>query len=104
MSTVTAAAGVEDEDEEMNLDELAATEEDRREGEGDNSSSGQASPSFSALQERLVQLSANRDEVKIAAQQDVVNRLQVRARPCSDYISILLLLQQLIVILIYSWK
>lgn len=87
----------------MNLDELAATEEDRREGEGDNSSSGQASPSFSALQERLVQLSVNRDEVKIAAQQDVVNRLQVRARPCSDNTSILLL-QQLIVFLIYSWR
>jgi hypothetical protein len=37
-----------------------------------------ASPSFSALQDKLVQLSANRDEVKIAAQQEVVNKLQVR--------------------------
>lgn len=34
-------------------------------------------PSFNALQERLHELSANRDEVKIAAQQEVVNRLQV---------------------------
>jgi hypothetical protein len=37
-----------------------------------------ASPSFGALQDKLVQLSANRDEVKIAAQQEVVNKLQVR--------------------------
>jgi hypothetical protein len=35
------------------------------------------SPSFSALQDKLVQLSANRDEAKIAAQQEVVNKLQV---------------------------
>lgn len=37
-------------------------------------------PSFNALQERLHELSANRDEVKIAAQQEVVNRLQVLYR------------------------
>jgi hypothetical protein len=36
-----------------------------------------ATPSFGALQDKLVQLSANRDEAKIAAQQGVVNKLQV---------------------------
>jgi hypothetical protein len=39
---------------------------------------GTGTPSFGALQDKLVQLSANRDEAKIAVQQDVVNKLQVQ--------------------------
>ncbi len=47
-----------------------------------------AAPSFGALQDKLVQLSANRNAVKIAAQQAVVNKLQVCNAPsisCAHY-------------------
>lgn len=62
-------------------DDASAASFDKSDGAlsdfGDTYSTRPSSPNFNALQDRLHELTANRDEVKIAAQQEVVNRLQV---------------------------
>lgn len=68
MSAATAEHSEADSD--IGADEQLAAEEQRL-------SMRPLSPSFGALQEKLAQLTVGRDEGKIRAQQEVVNRLQV---------------------------
>lgn len=71
MSAATAEHSETGSDDGIGADELLASAEQRQ-------SLRPVTPSFGALQEKLAQLTVGRDEVKIAVQQEVVNRLQVQ--------------------------